>query len=182
MLGLTPSQTVGPYFKIGLERLFCSNLVPSGRESQATTISGQVLDADRHPVPDAMLEFWHADEAGRYTPAERATDFLGWARVPTDTEGRFSLRTIRPGTVQGPNATLQAPHISVAIFMRGLLRHLFTRIYFEGDASNAKDWVLLRVPESRRTTLIAKRSGKDANLYLWNIVLQGTDETVFFDW
>jgi protocatechuate 3,4-dioxygenase, alpha subunit len=188
MSGLTPSQTVGPFFRIGFERLFCDDLVPPGCSGEALTIAGQVLDADGQPVPDAVIEFWQADQYGRYIcpkdrPARQAEGaFSGWARIPTDALGGFRLRTVKPGAVSGFGNRLQAPHINVAIFMRGLLRHLFTRIYFGGDPANQTDAVLSMVPEHRRSTLAAKRSAALDSSYSWNIVLQGPEETVFFDW
>jgi protocatechuate 3,4-dioxygenase, alpha subunit len=186
MPGLTPSQTVGPFFHIGLDRLFHNDLVPEHFNGAPVTFTGQVLDADGEPVPDAVLELWQADHLGRYwhpshpSSSEPEQQFPGWGRVPTDDRGHFEFRTIQPGRVAGPKGTTQAPHINVTIFMRGLLRHLFTRVYFDGDSANATDPVLLSVPEPRRYTLIAKRS--DADHYTWNVMLQGAHETVFFDW
>ena len=180
MPGLTPSQTVGPFFRIGLERLFCDDLVRPGYDGVAITVSGKVLDADGQPVPDAVLEVWQADHFGRYVAPDDA--FRGWGRIPTDSLGNFRLRTIKPGAVRGLRNALQAPHLNVTIFMRGLLRHLFTRMYFDGELENRNDPVLLAVPENRRQTLIATGCPAVDGQYSWNIILQGDEETVFFDW
>lgn len=186
MPGPTPSQTVGPFFSIGMKRLFSSDQSASGREAEAIAITGQVLDGDGQPVPDAVLEFWQADQFGKYAQPESASSegaaFLGWARVPTDAQGSFTLRTIKPGAVaNGSSGSPQAPHINVIIFMRGLLRHLYTRIYFDGEPANQSDPVLQTMPENRRATLVARRSETNRKQYLWNVVLQGNGETVFFD-
>jgi protocatechuate 3,4-dioxygenase alpha subunit len=186
--GATPSQTVGPFFHIGLRRLSRDDLVPSAGKWIPITISGQVLDGDRQPIPDAVIEVWQANHLGQYAIAdalqrtEPAASFCGWGRLPTDASGGYKLRTIKPGQVIGSGDTLQAPHINVAVFMRGLLRHLFTRIYFENELTNTADPVLLRVPEKRRPTLIAQRCDCVEQRYSWNIVVQGPEETVFFDW
>lgn len=186
--GPTPSQTVGPFFRIGLERLFCDDLVPPGYDGLAITLSGKVLDADGEAVPDAVLEIWQADHFGRYVApdesaaGEASSTFRGWGRIPTDSLGNFRLRTIKPGAVRGLRNTVQAPHLNVTIFMRGLLRHLFTRMYFDGEPENRNDPVLLAVPENRLQTLIATRYPVPEGQYSWNIILQGKEETVFFDW
>jgi protocatechuate 3,4-dioxygenase alpha subunit len=171
-----------------MKRLFCNDLAPRGREAKAITITGQVLDGDGRPVPDAVLEFWQADEFGTYAQPDNASSdegagaFLGWARVPTDAQGSFTLRTIKPGAIaNGSGSRPQAPHINVTIFMRGLIRHLYTRMYFDGEPPIQSDAALLTVPENRRATLVARRSEASGKQYLWNVVLQGADETVFFD-
>src|SRR5207247_516161 len=153
---------------------FRDDLVPPDHQGEAIRITGQVVDADGQVVPDAVLEVWQADHLGRYVSVDdpQAT-FHGWARIPTDAHGQFRLRTIKPGRVVGLNGALQATHISVTVFMRGILRHLFTRMYFEGDPENQGDSVLLAVPEQRRETLIAKRSAAAERHYSWDVVLQG---------
>ena len=181
--GLTPSQTVGPFFHIGLRRLFRDDLVPPDRAREAIVISGRVVDGDGEPVPDAVLELWQADDRGAYANVDDpGTGFFGWGRVATDPLGNFRLRTLKPGRVVATGGLSHAPHVNVTLFSRGLLGHLFTRIYFAGDPGNAADPVLLAVPESRRHTLIAQRDVGDQSRYSWNIVMQGPRETVFFDW
>ena len=183
----TPSQTVGPFFHIGMDSLQVSDLVPDVSDDQAVTLRGQVLDGDRLPVTDALIEIWQADERGNYCQADggkrNATDshFRGLGRVATDSNGAFTFRTIKPGRVVGREGHLQAPHIAVNVFMRGLLRHLVTRIYFPDEPSNDQDFLLGQVVAHRRHTLIAKKSQIHDRELMWNIVLQGESETVFFD-
>jgi protocatechuate 3,4-dioxygenase alpha subunit len=108
--------------------------------------------------------------------------FTGFGRTPTDEEGIFRFKTIKPGRVTDLDGALQAPHINVTILMRGLLRHLVTRIYFSGDRGNDNDPVLALVPKERRHTLLARSTSGGSSLLEWNVVLQGEQETVFFDW
>eukprot|EP01133_Synstelium_polycarpum_P017152 gene17152-20428_t len=134
-----------------------------------------------------MLEVWQANAAGKYDHPEDEQDkpvdpnFEGFGRVPVDAEGRFRFTTIKPGSVPGLKGTTQAPHLVVLVFARGLVKHLLTRIYFDGEAANGDDALLACVPQERRRTLIAKADA--AGVYQWNVILQGTDEeTVFFDY
>jgi protocatechuate 3,4-dioxygenase alpha subunit len=151
------------------------------------TIQGSVLDGDGQPVPDAILEIWQADPDGRYRHPEHsaapndATPFLGFGRIPTGEQGRFSFTTVKPGPVHGPDGKPQAPHLQISIFMRGLLKQLVTRLYFPEEPLNASDPVMRVVPESRRETLIARQSSQNQNTFEWNVCLQGGNETVFFD-
>lgn len=183
----TPSQTVGPFFHLGLEQLNRNNLVGPHVVGERLTLQGRVLDGAGEPVPDAQLETWQADAAGKYAhPADPRCEpanaqFNGFSRIPTDEQGFFRLTTIKPGPVPAPDGTPQAPHIVVVVFSRGLLKPLFTRIYFPGDLANDHDPVLHRVPAERRSTLIAERAAGAENVYGWNVVLQGAGETVFFD-
>ena len=139
----------------------------------------------RQPVNDALIEIWQANAAGKYAHPEDTQDkpldaaFAASAAFRPTPRARFRFSTIKPGRVPGPGGKLQAPHLVVAIFMRGLLKQLVTRIYFPDEPANAEDPVLKLVPAARRATLVARRSGKDA--LEWNVVLQGKDETVFFD-
>ena len=136
-LPLTPSQTVGPYFAIGLARRPEHELVPSGSDG-AVALSGTVLDGDGAPVPDAMVEIWQADPSGAYVAG------FGWGRSGTDADGRYSFVTVKPGPVEG-----QAPHLVMLVFMRGLLKPVLTRVYFPDEAeANAADPVLTGVPEA----------------------------------
>lgn len=183
----TPSQTVGPFYALGLDWLTTVDLAEAATAGERIAISGRITDGDGAPIPDAVIEVWQADANGRYDHAEdtqekpRDPGFRGFGRIGTDSEGRFAFTTVKPGAVPGPGNTLQAPHIVVAVFMRGLLRHLYTRIYFSDEATaNAADPVLGLVEEpARRTTLIARRDGGAA--YRWDIAMQGDNETVFFD-
>jgi protocatechuate 3,4-dioxygenase alpha subunit len=186
-LTTTGSQTVGPYFHIGLSRM----LIPivAGPEVKGTrvTIKGRVLDADQKPIPDALLETWQANANGKYAHPDDTQDkplqkgFLGFGRVATDDEGSFSLTTIKPGRVPGSGGRLQAPHIEVAVSMRGLLKHLVTRIYFPEEPSNGGDAVLQSVDEDRRATLIANSVSGHADILEWDVHCAGENETAFFE-
>ena len=176
-LQATTSQTVGPYLHIGLTWLIVENLAPAGVAGERRTIAGRVLDGDGKPVNDALVEIWQASAGGKY----REKGFRGFGRSATDESGAFRFHTIKPGRVAGPGRKLQAPHIAVNIFMRGLLKQLVTRIYFPDDPANAEDAVLALVPAERRSTLIAKKIAGKAGALEWNVILQGRDETVFFD-
>ncbi|MGB7844987.1 MAG: protocatechuate 3,4-dioxygenase subunit alpha [Candidatus Acidiferrum sp.] len=187
ILQATTSQTVGPYFLIGLQWLIVDNLAGTAVSGQRVEIAGRVLDADGQGVPDAMLELWQANAHGRYAHPEDKQEkpvepgFQGFGRIPTAEDGIFHFTTIKPGRVPGPDGKLQAPHIVVSVFMRGLLLRLVTRIYFPDDPANSEDFALSLVEPSRRGTLIARKSDKRHDLLEWNVVLQGPDETVFFD-
>lgn len=186
----TPSQTVGPYFAYGLtarQYNYPQTSIAEGAmageevEGERIRVEGRVLDGDGAPVPDAMIEIWQADSQGRYAhPADTRgsnAGFTGFGRTGTGTDPkcRFIFETIKPGAASEG----EAPHLNVIVFMRGLLTHVYTRIYFsdEGDA-NAKDPVLSAVPADRRSTLIAQREG---NTYRLDVHMQGEHETVFFD-
>jgi protocatechuate 3,4-dioxygenase, alpha subunit len=178
--GTTPSQTVGPFFQLGLEALAVAD-VARGAAGHSITIQGVVFDGHGTPVPDAVIETWQADARGSYPTSAQPGQFRGFGRVATGDAGQFQLRTILPGRVSGPGGTPQAPHLVVAIFMRGLLKHLVTRIYFADEAVNAADPILKLVDEARRRTLIAVPWSGSPDTYIWNVHLQGPDETVFFD-
>ncbi len=184
----TPSQTVGPYFGIGLSYLNSDALCAESTPGEHISISGQIFDGAGVPVPDAQLELWQPDADGRFAGLDpsgkwpAADGFVGFARVPTDANGGFAFHTIRPASVRTLDGKLQAPHIVLVLFMRGLLKHLHTRIYFAGDPRNASDPVLLVVPAERRQTLCAEPSAENPTHYRWNIQLQGSDETVFFQY
>jgi protocatechuate 3,4-dioxygenase alpha subunit len=180
------SQTVGPFFSIGLTRLTKIDLVGTGVPGEKITIAGRVLDGEGKPVPDAMLEIWQANSHGKYAHPEDTQDkpldpdFQGFGRIGVDENGEFRFTTIKPGPVPGPDGKMQAPHIAVSVFARGLQLRLVTRIYFPEEAANADDYVLNLVEPERRNTLIARNSSVAGELE-WNVILQGTDETVFFD-
>ena len=192
--GQTPSQTVGPYFAYGLTpaqygyplaSIASADLRNPDVEGQQIRIEGRVLDGKGEAVDDAMIEIWQADPQGRYAhPADARSGnvaFKGFARcgTGTDAENRFIFDSLKPGSV----AEEQAPHINVIVFMRGLLSHLYTRIYFADEPeANAKDPVLRSVPAERRGTLIAARDdGGSVPVYRFDIRMQGDQETVFFD-
>ena len=192
MSGLTPSQTVGPFFAYGLisngaynwADAFSNNLVTPDASGERIRIMGHVYDGDGAPVPDAMLEIWQADAQGRFsdpqdTRAAANTSFKGFGRIGTSPDGAFVFDTIKPGAVPNPDGAMQAPHILMAVFARGMLLHLYTRIYFADEPANAGDTVLAQVPEDRRSTLIATRESD--GMYRFDVRLQGANETVFFE-
>jgi len=186
----TPAQTVGPFFALGLDRPEWSNLTRNNPDGERIVIEGRVIDGDGTPVPDALLELWQANAAGRYdhiadeqTAKKLDPNFLGYGRAATDSEGRFHVKTIKPGPVPGRGNALQAPHISVAFFARGLLKQLYTRIYFADEPANATDPLLSGIEDATaRQSLIARRNEAGGTpSYRFDIVLQGKDETAFLD-
>jgi protocatechuate 3,4-dioxygenase, alpha subunit len=184
----TSSQTVGPFFSRALLREPLNDLVRTETRGERITITGRVLDGDGAPVPDAIIEIWQANADGRYRHPDDNQEALldpafdGFGRAGTDANGAFQFTTIKPGAVPGSGAKLQAPHINVTVFARGLLNHLNTRIYFPDEALNATDEWLQATADSRRHTLIAKLGdAPGARVFHFDIVLQGKDETVFFD-
>lgn len=185
IFGQTPSQTVGPYFAIGLPFSDGPFTVPEGAPG-AIRVTGTVYDGEGAPIPDILIETWQADPEGRFADLHghggpsQLDGFRGFARVGfEDGDGSFEIVTVKPGRVPGPGGVLQAPHIDVSVFARGLLHRCVTRIYFadEPDA-NATDPVLSAVPVQRRETLLAQ---PDERGYRFDIRLQGPGETVFFD-
>lgn len=183
---LTAAQTVGPFVAIGFEKQAVADVAPAGVAGERVTITGRIFDGDGQPVTDAVIETWQANSHGKYAHPDDTQEkllednFKGFGRVLTDTQGGFRLTTVKPGRVAGPDGKEQAPHITVIIFMRGLLKHLMTRVYFAADVANIADPVLNLVPPERRATLIASRSA-DGALH-WDVHLQGPHETVFFDY
>jgi protocatechuate 3,4-dioxygenase alpha subunit len=189
----TPSQTVGPFFHLGMDRPEWADLTAGNPQGERLAITGRILDGDGAPVPDVVIEVWQANAAGRYNhPDDRRDDapldpgFRGFGRVATDPEGRFRLVTVKPGPVPGRGNAWQAPHINVAVFARGLLRHLYTRIYFAGEPRNEADPLLSSIEDAAlRGTLLARpaEEGQRGELPVWrfDIVLQGENETAFLD-
>jgi len=193
--GITPSQTVGPFFKYGLtpdgkydwNDAFTSNLVTPDASGERIRVEGRVFDGEGQPVPDAMLEIWQADSQGHFSdPQDKRAlpnaKFRGFGRCGTDANGGYVFESIKPGLVPDPDGKPQAPHLLLAVFARGMLRHLYTRIYFGDEKGNASDPVLALVPPDRRATLIAEREAGNGNaIYKLDLHLQGEGETVFFD-
>lgn len=193
----TPSQTIGPFFSFGLaseqyrhplSQIAGANLLADSPDvdGQRIRLTGRVLDGAGAPMADALVEIWQADGQGRYAhPADTRgsnSTFKGFGRCGTGTDGehRFVFDTVKPAAV----APGEAPHINVCLFARGLLNHVFTRIYFSDEAANDGDPVLEQVPAERRATLIAQRldeSDDGPAVYQFDIHMQGDQETVFFD-
>jgi protocatechuate 3,4-dioxygenase alpha subunit len=203
MSEITPSQTVGPFFAYGLaphsrcqwqpndnydsKETVSANLVTPDVSGTRIRVEGRVLDGDGVGINDAMLEIWQADAQGRYAHPRDArtrpnTRFKGFGRSATDKSGTYSFDTIKPGSVPGPDGKPQAPHIVFCIFSRGMLRQIYTRLYFSDEAANGADPILAMVPADRRGTLIAhKETQGDRTVYRFDIRVQGENETVFFD-
>jgi protocatechuate 3,4-dioxygenase, alpha subunit len=185
-LTATPSQTVGPFFHFGLTNdvdLGC--LVRPDTRGERIDLHIRVLDGNDAPVPDALIEVWQADADGNYVRPEdpasalQSAGFCGFGRLPTDATGACTFATIRPGRIATPDGRTQASHINVCLFARGLLRQLYTRVYFAGDPDVDGDPILSLVPDERRPTLVAQQTGAAA--WSIDITLQGKGETVFFD-
>ena len=210
LFGQTPSQTVGPFFHYGLSWKGGADLVggsemgarpdlvpaehyvlnistPTGTpQGEVITVAGRVLDGKGEPVPDALIEIWQANAAGRYaSPDDTRNDlpldphFIGFGRAATGADGVYRFRTVRPGRVPGPGNSLQAPHLAVSVLGRGLLKRLATRLYFADGEGNDVDPVLGAVPAARRGTLIAQR--RDDGVWWFDIILSGEGETAFFE-
>jgi protocatechuate 3,4-dioxygenase alpha subunit len=171
----TPSQTVGPFFAIGLPWPEGPNAAAED-EPGSFVISGVLTDGEGALIPDAVIETWQCDGSGAF---EERPGFRGFARVPTGDDGRWAIRTVKPGRLPGPDGELAAPFIDVSVFCRGLLHRCVTRIYFgDEEAANREDAVLASVPAQRRDTLLATPTDDG---YRFDIHLQGDGETVFFD-
>jgi protocatechuate 3,4-dioxygenase, alpha subunit len=188
--GLTPSQTVGPFFSSCLlcEGACRNVLTQPETRGERIRIEGRVIDGDGLPVPDSMVEIWQANADGRYNhSADQGSfaldpTFTGFGRSGTDEQGYYWFETVRPGAGRFDATRLQAPHICVTVFARGLLNHLVTRLYFADETANADDPVLNCVPEERRETLVAQRKAESgATVYRFDIILQGVGETAFFN-
>lgn len=181
----TPSQTVGPYFRIGLDWGEAGRYAAKKGTEGLFRVHGFVLDGNGDPISDAMIETWQADTDGRFDHPDDPRgavdwkDFGGFGRSATDEDGQYEIFTIRPGEFPDANGETEAPHLLVHVFARGMLAGITTRIYFEDETeANSADPVLACVPADRRDTLIAK---KTPDGYRLDIHVQGPEETVFFD-
>jgi protocatechuate 3,4-dioxygenase alpha subunit len=181
----TPSQTVGPFFHGGLATETLLGLMAGPQTpGERLRLRIRVFDGAGDPLPDALVELWQADAAGRYVEQPDHVDahpghaFRGWGRLPTSAAGECTFETIRPGATPADDGRQQAAHINVCLFFRGIMRHIFTRIYFADDPLLAADPVMALVPALRRQTLVAERMD---DMWAFDIRLQGERETVFFD-
>jgi protocatechuate 3,4-dioxygenase alpha subunit len=183
----TPSQTIGPFFHLGCtEHASVGSLITPATKGERIHLVCRVFDGEGQPVPDAMVEIWQANAEGRYAhpedtqPKPLDPNFNGFGRLATDEHGICVFETIKPGRVPGNDGALQASHINVSIFARGILMRLATRAYFADDPANAEDPVLALVPADRRSTLLAQPEAADNSRWLFNVHLCGENETVFF--
>ncbi len=181
----TPSATVGPFFHFGLATdPTLGRVADPSVNGEHITLRIRMRDGDGIPVPDALVEIWQVDADGVQAspPAPGAPSaFSGFGRLPTAEDGTCEFETVRPGRLPDGGGGIQASHINICIFGRGLLRQLHTRVYFEGDPALDQDPVLTLVPEPRRRTLLARPAPERPGLWLFDVRLQGDDETVFFD-
>jgi len=183
----TPSQTVGPFFRPSLIEAGAENLVRAETRGDRVTLEGRVIDGDGAPVPDAMLEIWQANAEGKYDHPEDDQEklidpmFHGYGRTGTDAAGMFRFYTIKPGPLPDARGGVQAPHINLSIFARGLLKRLVTRVYFPEEPLNATDAVLNAAPPNRRATMIAAWNDARHRTLHFDVILQGANETVFLD-
>lgn len=188
--GQTPSQTVGPYLHIGLPWPDGPDVVPLGTEN-SIDVSVTIVDGQRTPLADAMIETWQADAHGRFDHPDdprgsvpsTPNGFRGFGRAEADATGTATVHTVKPGALPAEDGSIEAPHIDLGIFARGVLERLVTRIYFPDEAeANANDPVLLALEEKQRARLIARRT--DTGYHL-DVVLQDEnpdgDETPFFE-
>lgn len=183
-----PSQTVGPFFRIGLSGpRAVQQIAAAGVKGERVKLVVTVFDAEDQPIHDCLIETWQANADGKYNhPDDRQEKpldpaFRGFGRQATDQNGVCSFETIKPGRVPGPKGTQQAPHLAVSVFSRGMLNRLPTRIYFAGDPANEQDPILALVPKERRVTLLARPVEGERGAWQFTIRLGGADETVFFD-
>ena len=184
-VALTPSQTTGPYLEIGLLDGPISSQLVDDSDPRAIRISGVLLDGAGDPVPDGMIEIWQANAEGRYAhPADGREEiplesgFTGFGRSGTGSDGAFAFVTVKPGRVPWVDGRLQAPHLLVGIFARGLLKRVATRMYFpDEEAANAQDPVLLGLEPPERVPLVAR---VEDGALRFDIVLQGARQTTFF--
>jgi protocatechuate 3,4-dioxygenase alpha subunit len=185
----TPSQTVGPFFHFCLtnDKSCVRSIAGPQVRGERVQLTVRVLDGNGEAVPDAIIEIWQANSEGKYNHPDDAQQktvdagFLGFGRMGTQENGTCEFETIKPGRVPGAGSVAQAPHLSVAVFGRGMLKQLYTRIYFAGAAGNQEDPVLSLVPPDRRATLMAHPDAARPGGWHFDLRLQGEGETVFFD-
>ena len=169
----SPSQTAGPYWHL-IDHPEWADLLRDQPGHAPLTLTGRITDGDGAPCGDAMVELWQAGPDGTYEAG-----FEGFGRCATDGDGVFRFTTTRPGPVPGPGNSLQAPHVTLSIFARGLMHHVTTRAYFEAEPLNDADPILALVPQTRRHTMLARQTAPC--VWTLDIRLQGAGETVFLD-
>lgn len=177
----TPSQTVGPFFHGALTAQPSGGMAATFGAGERIRLRVTVTDADGRPVDDAVVELWHTGTVADAAARPGDSSVAGFGRMPTGADGACEFETVRPARTGSGVGRLQAPHINVCLFARGLLRQLHTRIYFAGDPALDQDAVIALVPEDRRGTLLARRVPEDPARWMFDVRLQGPHETVFFD-
>lgn len=184
----TASQTAGPFLQLGLtDKGSVGRIADESAKGERVRITVRVRDGDGAPVSDAVVEVWQANAQGRYhnpddlQPTDSDPAWRGFGRLALDQQGCCVFESVKPGRVPGRGNTVQAPHLNISIFARGLLKQLVTRMYFAGDESNLADSVLALVPEGRRETLMAQPDNSHPGRWCFEIRLCGENETVFFD-
>jgi len=188
-LNTTPSQTVGPFFSFSLvtHKSCVRDIAGPQAKGERVVLTCRILDGDGIGIPDAMVEIWQADANGVYNHPDDLRQknadpaCRGFGRMGTNEDGTCEFETIKPGSVPGLNSVHQAPHLNLAIFARGMLRQLYTRLYFAGDPANEQDPVLALIPLHRRDSLMAHPDSNKKSVWNFDIRLQGEQETVFFD-
>jgi len=182
------SQTIGPFFHLGLtDKRSIGTIADEQVQGERVRLRCRVLDGEGIAVDDCMLEIWQANAEGKYNhpddrqPKAVEPGFYGFGRMATAADGTCDFQTIKPGRVPGPGSTLQAPHLNLAVFARGMLKQLYTRIYFFVDPANQEDPVLATVPGERRIALMAKPESTKPGSWSFDVHLQGEQEAVFFD-
>ena len=188
MIGQTPSQTVGPYFRIGMVDGGENILVKEGTVGERIYVEGRLLDGDGQPINDGCVEIWQADSNGIYNHSadprcEQADpNFVGFGRCGTDDDGVFSFKTIRPGVVPFDDEQDQAPHLLVRVMMRGMLLHATTRLYFSDAIANESDPVLNTLDSDKRQRLVAQRDDTEGTpIFRYDIHMQGDQAMIFFE-
>jgi protocatechuate 3,4-dioxygenase alpha subunit len=182
---LTPSQTIGPFYFGTLVNGYRADLAPPGVAGERIELVLSLFDTEGVLIPDGLLEIWQANSHGRYNhPDDRRNlpldaGFEGFGRASTDTRGEAHFTTVKPGRVPWPAGGMQAAHVNISVFARGVLNRLATRLYFDGDPALNEDPVLKLVDAARRPTLMAKRDS--AGVWRLPIHIGGARETVFFD-
>ena len=175
----TPSQTIGPFFHVGLKWEGGDKVTFQGT-GKRVVLTGRMTDGAGNAVADALIETWQADPAGKPPGAGGTAGAPGYSRAATDAEGRYRIETLMPGACSGPKGEKYAPQIHVTIFARGLLKALRTRVFLAEAGAIGGD-PLAKAAGARAGTLVAKQDAKDPSVWVWDVRLQGKDETAFLE-
>lgn len=179
MIVRTPSQTIGPFFHVGL-KWENGNQVVLGSPGEQIVLTGHVYDGAGAIVTDALIETWQADASGKIPAPGSSDKAQGYSRTATDKDGVFRIETLMPGACRGPAGEAYAPQLHITLFARGLLKAVRTRVFL-APADAIKDDPLARAAGTRVATLIAVKDSKDPKVWRWDVRLQGKDETAFIE-